>query len=178
MAGLYIMDMATIMVGDDQPDNLNHLTLQSVQLPTLEEVTSDHTPGGSIMGLNIGMSMLNALELTFGMKGLNPDTSRKLGVGQPRRLNYTIRGNIRDVREDRNFAGKAVVKGRMATITPSEFARESGVDESFIIKEIVGYELYLDGVERFYFDFFRGPAGARVDGVPVFSTQAGNLGLL
>jgi hypothetical protein len=112
------------------------------------------------------------------MKGLNPETSRKLGIGQPRRLNYTIRGNVRDIREDRNFAGKAVVQGRMVTANMSEFARESGIDEDYEIKEIMRYEFYLDGVERFYFDYFRGPAGARIDGSPVFAQQAGNLGLL
>ena len=58
MSGLYIMDMATVMVGDADPDTLNHLVLQSVQLPSLSEKTSDHTPGGSVMGVNIGMSML------------------------------------------------------------------------------------------------------------------------
>lgn len=178
MAGLYVMDMATIMVGDDQPDNMNHLKLTGVQLPNLSETTSDHNPGGSVMGLSIGMTMLTALTLTFKMKGLNPETSRKLGIGQQRRLNYTIRGNIRDVREDRNFAGKAVISGRMVTANMSEFARENGIDEDFEVKELVKYELYLDGVERFYFDFFRGPAGARIDGVPIFATQAGNLGLL
>ncbi|MFN3892010.1 MAG: phage major tail tube protein [Beijerinckiaceae bacterium] len=178
MAGLYIMDMATIMVGNDQPESLNHLKLTGVQLPSLEEMTSGHTPGGSVMALDIGMTMLNALNLTFKMKGLNPESSRKLGIGQARRIDYTIRGNVRDVREDRNFAAKAVVNGRMTMVNPSEFARESGIDEDFAIKEIVRYSLFLDGSEKFYFDFFRGPAGARVDGNPIFGAQAGNLGLI
>lgn len=177
MPGLYIMDMATIMVGDD-PENLNHLKLTGVQLPSLEEVTSQHQPGGSVMGLDIGMTMLNALNLTFKMKGLNPESSQKLGIGQARRLNYTIRGNIRDVVEDRNFAGKAVISGRMTLVNPSEFARESGIDEDFAVKEVVRYQLFLDGQEKFYFDFFRGPAGARIGGNPIFAAQAGNLGLI
>lgn len=178
MSGLYIMDMATIMVGDADPDTLNHLVLQSVQLPVLQEKTSDHMPGGSVMGVNIGMNALEALSLTFKMKGLNPDTSRKLGIGQARRLNYTMRGNVRDVREDRNFAAKCVVNGRMCKVNMSEFSRDSGIDEDYEVMEIMRYELFLDGAEKFYFDFFRGPAGARVDGVPIFSTQAANLGLV
>jgi len=177
MPGIYIMDMATIMVGDD-PDNLNHLKLTNVQLPSLEETTNQHTPGGAVMGLEIGMTMLAALNLTFKMKGLNPETYGKLGIGQARRLNYTIRGNVRDVVEDRNMAGKAVVTGRMTTLNQSEFARESGVDEDFAVKEIVRYQFFLDGAERYYFDYFRGPAGARIGGNPIFAAQAGNLGLI
>jgi phage tail tube protein FII len=178
MPGLYIMDMATIMVGDDQPESLNHLKLTSVQLPNLSESTTDHMPGGAVMGVSLGMSMIAALTLSFKMKGLNPETNRKLGIGQPRRLNYTMRGNVRDVREDRNFAAKAVINGRMVTANMSEFARENGIDEDYEIKEIMRYELYLDGQEKFYFDFFRGPSGARIDGEPIFAQQAGNLGLI
>lgn len=178
MSGLFIMDMATIQVGDLNPDDLNHLRLESVKLPTLQEKTQDHTPGGAVMGLQIGMTMLEALNLTFRMKGLNPETSRRLGIGQGRRLNYTLRGNVRDVREDRNFACRVRVNGRMIKVDQSEFARESGINEDFEITEVVLYEVHFDNQEKFFFDFFRGPAGARIDGTPIFSQQAANLGLL
>jgi P2 family phage contractile tail tube protein len=174
---LFVMDMATIMVGDDNPNNLNHLTIESITLPVMSEKTVDHAAGGAVMEIKIGMSMLEALELSFKMKGLNPSVAVKFGMGQLVRLNYTIFGNVRDVLEDRLIPARVKVRGRMVKLDQGEFSRESGVSEDYMINEILKYEAYFDNQEKFYFDFARGPAGARIDGQPIFAQQAINLGL-
>jgi uncharacterized protein len=175
---IYLMDMASIWVGDADPNDGNFLTIEDVKVPMMQEKTTDHTGGGAVMGIKLGMNMLEALDLTFKLKGFNPNVFSKFGVGQPRRLNYTIRGNVRDIREDRQFACRVRVNGRMTKYDPGSFSRDSGTSEDFEIAEIVSYECFFDGVERFYFDYFRGPAGARVDGQPMFAQAAANLGLI
>jgi phage tail tube protein FII len=175
---IYLMDMASIMVGDGAPNDLNSLNIEDLKVPMIQEVTVEHKGGGAIMGVKLGMNMIETLDLTFKLKGFSPNVSNKLGIGQQRRLNYTIRGNVRDVREDRQFACKVVVNGRMVKVDGGSFSRDSGTSEDFEINEVMKYQCFFDDVEKYYFDYFDPVAGARIDGNPIFATAASNLGLI
>jgi len=178
MSNIYHMDMASIMVGDTNPNDINSIKIEEIKLPVLQEVTVEHKGGGSIMGIEIGMNLLQKLELSFKMKGLSPEVFRELGIGRRRRTSYTIRGNVVDLREDRRFPAKCVVQGRMIKLDQGSFDRDKGISEDYQIAEIVHYELFLDGQEKFYFNYFQGPAGARIDGQIIFADEARNLGLV
>jgi phage tail tube protein FII len=175
---IFLMDMASIMVGDGTPNDLNSLNIEDLKVPMIQEVTTEHKGGGAIMGVKLGMNMIETLDLTFKLKGFSPNVSNKLGMGQARRLNYTIRGNVRDVREDRQFSCKVVVNGRMCKVDGGSFARDSGTSEDFEVNEIMKYQCFFDDTEKFYFDYFAGPAGVRIDGNSIFATAASNLGLI
>jgi phage tail tube protein FII len=177
MATIFEMDMANLFAGDDDPANSQHLTIQEVKIPALQEKTSDHTPGGGVMGIQIGMRILEPLELTFKLKGINPTVMNRFGVSSPVRRKYTVLGNVRDLQTGRDIPLKVVAEARMIKVELDAFSRDNGMSTDYQLAEVMHYELWLDGVEKYYFSFFEGPSGARVDGVAMFGDAARNLGL-
>ncbi len=172
---LYHMDVATLFVGDDDPRNSQFITLRNVKIPALTEKTKDHTGGGAMSSLELGMGVFEAFSLDFSLEGFNPDVMKF--VGQRNRLPLTIRGNVRDVRTHENKELRAIVQGKMVKYEPSQFERDSGMNSDYQVKEIVFYHLFFAGQEKVYFDYFTGPAGIRIDGTPVMDDVARNLGM-
>ncbi|MFC5509259.1 phage major tail tube protein [Bosea massiliensis] len=177
MATLYEMDFAALFCDELDPSKANWLNLEEVKIPMLQEKTQETTGGGAAMSLRMGMGIFEPIELTFKLRGFNPDVMNKImPPGRVRRA-YTITGNIRDLEGDRQFALKAVIRGRMTKVDPGSFTRDSGISTDYQIDEIVFYSLHLDGVEKYYVDQFVGPNGIRVDGVQVYQDVARHLGL-
>lgn len=174
---LYVMDAAAIFLGDADPTAAEIVTIKSVKIPAITEKQKDHSGGGASMDLKLGMRVIEALELTFKLEGFNPKAMSQLMpiTGQ---VKYTIRGNVRDVAANTDIGVRAIVNGRMVKYEPGEVTRDSGIESDYMISEVVGYQLFLDDVEKYYFDYFAGPLGVRVDGAQVFRTQARNLGLV
>lgn len=178
MSNLFIMQKAALYAGDENPTNAHHLDLTSVKLPMLQENSTDHKPGGGIMGIKIGMGQVEALTVSMKMKGLTPDLMGHFGISAPRARKYTIRGSILNVRDGAEIPGVAVVKGRILKADLSEFSVDNGIDADYEIHEIDFYELVIGGQEKYHLDLWRGPLGYRVDGVPVHDVTARNLGLV
>jgi P2 family phage contractile tail tube protein len=176
-ATLYELDMANIFAGDEDPTNSQHLAIEDVKLPQLQEKTKEHAAGGAVFGVKIGLRLFEPLEQTFKLRGFNPEVMNKFGVNSPTRRKYTTRGNVRDLRTGATFAAVAVVQGRMVKVEPSSWKRDDGLANDYTIDEIVFYQLMLNGAEKYYFDYFAGPIGWRVDGVAQFADEARNLGL-
>jgi uncharacterized protein len=168
------MNAANIFVGDEDPTKSLHLVIKNVKLPSLDEMTKEHAGGGAPMKMQLGMGMLESLALTFNLEGFTPDVMTSfMGLG---RKKYTIRGNIRDVREHTDTEVKAIVEGRMVKAEMGDFTRDNGIDSSYEIREVAFYSLYFGQQEKLYVDFFGGPNGVRVDGQAIFSRVARNLG--
>jgi len=177
MSVMYVLDAANLFVGDDDTTKGEFLAIKSLKLPALKEKTKEHTPGGGIMTINYGMRLLEALEFTFKLEGINPRTMGKFMP--PGAINYTIRGNIRDLRDSANdLEMVAVVKGRMTSVEMGEFSRGEGTEHDYMISDVEAYRLMLNGQEKYRFDAFLGIAGAFVDGQPMFGNAARNLGIL
>ncbi len=172
---IYNLDTANLFVGDDDPENSQFLVLNSLTLPALEESTRSHSGGGAAATIDIGMRKINALTFPFQLTGLTPDVTAKFMPS--RRTKYTIRGNISDVRSQKDIPLLAVVEGRMIKATTSEFRKDGEVSSDYEIREVVFYSLKIDSDEKFYFDYFAGPNGVRVNGVSIFSDVARNIGL-
>lgn len=175
-ATIFNLDAANLFTGDDDPGNSQFLTLQSVKLPSLEESTRSHTPGGGIMAIDIGNKKINALMLTFTLVGLNPDVMPKFMA--PQRQKYTVRGNLFNASTQEDLPVVGVITGKMVRSEVSQFTKDDGVNTDYEIREVTKYMLTIDGQEKYYFDFFGGIGAARVDGVPMFQAAARNLGLL
>ena len=94
------------------------------------------------------------------------------------RIKYTIRGNVYDLREQTDLELKAIIQGRLTKMEMGEFTRDAGMTEDYEIKEALFYSISLGGQEKFYFDYFSGPAGFRVNGQVVQQRAARNLGLV
>jgi len=174
-ATLFNMDSANLFVGDDDPSNSQFLTLKNIKVPSITEKTKEHTGGGASASIELATGIIEAPTLTFGLEGFNPDVMTR--VLQQSRLKYTVRGNIRDVRSHEEIPLRAIVQGKMTKYEPSQFEKDSGMSSDYEIKEIVFYHLFFNNQEKIYFDYFAGPAGLRINGIPVQQARARNLGL-
>ncbi len=174
---LYIMDAAALFLGDADPTDAEIVTIKSVKIPALKEKTKSHMGGGATMEINLGMRALDPLEFSFKLEGFNPKAMSQL-MPVAGTLKYTVRGNVRDVKAGLDIGVRAIVNGRMTSYEPGEFSRDQGMESDYMFAEIMGYQLFLNDVEKFYFDYFGGPLGVRVDGEQIFRGQARNLGLV
>lgn len=177
MATIYEMDFAALFCDELDPSMAKWLNLEEVKIPALQEKTSETTGGGAAMSIRMGMGAFEPIELTFKLRGIDPDTLSQIMAPGRRRKAYTITGNVRDLEGDREMPLRAVVRGRMTKADMGSFTRESGISTDYQIDEVVHYALYLDNVERYYVDAFSGPGTIRVNGIPVYSDVARNLGL-
>lgn len=177
MSTLYIMQMASLFAGDDDPTKAHFVDIEGVKLPDLTEKTKDFMPGGGVFGLSIGMRMIEPFKLTFKLHGLQPDVMSKMGINSPSRRKYTVRGNIVDIRTGEEIGGKAIIEGRLIKTSFSEFKREEGIDMDYEVGEVTHYEMFLGTTEKYYFDFFGGPGAVRIDGVASYLNSAVNLGI-
>lgn len=172
---LFHMDAANLFVGDDDPRNSQFQVLRNIKIPALTEKTKDHTGGGAMATVELGMAVFEAFTLDFSLEGFNPEVMKYVGIRS--RQKFTVRGNIRDIRTHEDKELRAIVEGKMVKYEPSQFERDSGMTSDYQIKEIMFYHLYFAGAEKVYFDYMAGPAGVRIDGIPVFDNMARNLGL-
>lgn len=178
MAAATVMhvDAATLFVGDDDPTNSQHLVLKGVKLPTLSEKTRDFAPGGGPVALKLGMRKLEAPEVSFKLEGINPTVMNKFMP--PVRTMYTMRANIRDIVKQRDIAMKAIIQARMQEVDMGEFGGSDGVETDYKLTEVMYYQVFFDGVEKYYLSIPEGYAGVRIDGLQVFGQIAANLGLV
>lgn len=163
MSNFYVMEAVNLFCGDHDPTNSKHLTLASLTLPTLEEATADHQPGGSVAALQIGMGVINALEVSFKLNGYDPDMMSMFGLGKRQRHVYTAYGLVRDKRTSAAIEAKAIFHARLGRLEPDEFSRGELMGHKHGLIEIMHYESYFAGKEKHYFDFFT--QAWRVDGV-------------
>lgn len=171
------IDAATLYVGDEDPNASLHLKIKSVGLILdLEEATMSHKAGGHVMTLEMGERSFTIGTLKFGMTGVDTDIIARFMPSK--RIKYTVRANLRDLRKDEDIPVVAIVEGRMSRVTHKDFEKESDVGGEFEIKEIVSYELRKGGNEILFFDYFAGPAGFRRKGEPMFPELSRNLGLV
>lgn len=176
MSTIQHMDSANIFLGDDEFNKSLFLKLQNIKFPELEEKTENHEGAGAIMDVELGMGMINPLMLSFDIKGFDANVMKRFMPGGRGRIKYTIRGNVRDLRTGENKGIKCVAEGRMTKAALSDFAKSKGLESSFEVKEIMVYEFFEDDDEKWYFDYFGGPGGARRNGELMFPEVAANIG--
>lgn len=162
---------ANLYIGDS--DTSLHLIINNVKLPKLTEKTKDHQPGGSPMGVKLGMQKLEPLDLTFKLEGYTPDQLSHFL--QPNRIWYTVRGNIRDMSQQLDIGVKILVEGRMTEVDRGEMGDDS-ISSDFTITEIFKYQEFWGVEEKYNFDFDQGYNGIRIDGKNPYETVASNLG--
>ncbi|WP_342361411.1 phage major tail tube protein [Terrarubrum flagellatum] len=178
MADIFEMDLANIFVGDPDPKKSLHTSLKSVKLPDLKLMSKEHKPAGAAGSVNFRMNSIDALKFTFKCAGFTPDLSAKFGIGVGLNEPYFMLGNVRNLRTGEQFPGRAVVRGVITAISPSEFTAGDGIEHDYEIDEVTHYEFLLNNQEIYYFDFWEGPAGVRINGVSVMQQAARNIGIV
>ena len=171
------LDTANLFVGDDDPNASLHLQIRNVGvILDLEEATETFKPGGHVMSIDYGTRSFMLGPLTFELEGINPDVmSRFMG---PKKIKYTVRGNIRDLRTDADIPLVSIIEGRMVKVTHGAFSKGDSVNGQYEIKEISHYEVRIDGREELYVPFFEGISMFRRRGQPMFPDLAANLGVI
>lgn len=154
MSNLWVWEGVNLFAGDTPPNNSKHLTLSSVKLPDLNELTQDHHAGGAIGQIEIaGMGIAKPM-VTFKQAGWDPQTMSLFGRTGTNQDPYTIYGLLRDKNGNKPIEMKAIVRGRINKITPADYSRGSLFTHDYGIGEILHYELYLNFLEQYYWDFF------------------------
>lgn len=152
-SSLLFLESANLFVGDEDPTDGKHLTLEEVQLPSMEEVFQDHNPGGADFGIDVAVGKTK-MSPTFKLKGIDPQVFSQFGLGTKRRIFYTMRGLLRDQRTGGEKAMKAIFEGRLGKASPEAWKRGELTGSEYAINEVVHYELYVAEQEIYFWDFF------------------------
>lgn len=154
MSNVFIMEAANLFVGDHDPQNSKFLTLEELKLPDLQETMVDHTPGGGKFGVEFGVGVVEKLEPTFKLKGWDMPLLRNFGLGSKSRRPFTAYGVVRDKKTGKALEAKAIMEGRLSRVAPDAFTRGETMGHEYAINEVLHYELFFDGSEEIYWDFF------------------------
>lgn len=158
---IYVMTAVNLFCGDHDPTKSKHLTIDELKLPSLEEEYAEHKPGGGLVGVEFGLG-IKKLEPTFKLKGFDPDLLVQFGLSAPIRNVFTAYGVIVDRRTGRNIEAKAIMEARLGRVAPDAYQRGNLIGHDYALNEVLRYELYFDGKEKIFFDFFEN--AWRVDG--------------
>jgi hypothetical protein len=150
---VYVMESANLFCGDHDPSSSNHLTLQELKLPGLEENYVDHAPGGAPLAIEVD-THVNRLEATFNLAGWSPNVMTLIGSSTRSRQIFTAYGLVRDRRSGEALEARAVMQGRLGRVNMTNFRKGDLQAHEYSIRGIVHYELYLDGEEIYFWDFF------------------------
>lgn len=153
MSNIYIMEAANLFVGDHDPKNSKFLTLEELKLSDLQETLVDHTPGGGKVGVEFAVGV-QKLEPTFKLKGWDAPLLRDFGLGTKKRKVFTAYGVVRDKKTGDALEAKAIIEGRLSKVAPEAFKRGETMGHDYSINEVLHYEVFFDGKEEFYWDFF------------------------
>src|SRR5215469_16175558 len=97
---LLTLEAVNLYCGDDNPTASNHLVLQELKLPELNENYVEHAAGGAPIAITID-THINPLEATFILAGWQPQVMELLtqgrGLGWPEgQTTFTSYGLIRE----------------------------------------------------------------------------------
>ena len=150
---VYIMEAVNLFVGDADPTKSKHLTIAELKLPDLVGIYADHHAGGALVATEFEVGV-EKLEPTFKLNGFDPDLLAEFGLGSRVRNKFTGYGVIRDQRTGRAIESKAIIEARLGRIAPDAFQRGELQGHEYSMNSVVHYELWFDGQEKVYWDFF------------------------
>jgi P2 family phage contractile tail tube protein len=160
---VYVLESANLYCGDEQPNRSNHLVIQNLKLPGLEENFAEHAAGGAPVAIELATHILR-LEATFQLVGYQPEVMKMIGYseqsgrGNPK---FTAYGLLRDRMNAKAIQLKGIMTGRLGRVNPTEFRRGDPNAIEYSIKGITQYQLYMGTndagapmEEIYYWDFF------------------------
>lgn len=138
---------------DGTPGDSNHLQIQELKLPALEEMYVDHNAGGSNMGIEVP-TIIQRIEATFNLLGFSPQTMRLIGQSRVASLPFHLRGGIRDRENGALMQATCEIDGRLGRVNPTAYQRQGTMHHEYSIRGITHYELWIGGIEIYWFDYF------------------------
>ena len=154
MANIFLLEAASLFLGDADPTAAKHLTLDSLALPELEYVTVDHHGGGAAGEISMSMNSIRKIEPTFKLAGFDADSYRLFTAGAGAPTKYTAYGVLRSKQDGKALQAKTVITGVLGRLAPDAFDRSQKLGHDHRIVEVTPYELMVAGEEWFYWDYF------------------------
>ena len=175
MADMVINESFNLFVGDAGPNNSKHLVIKNLKLPEHEELTQQHHAGGAIGAIDVGGLGFKELMSSFKLTGWDAQTMSQFGIGARSKYPFTAYGNARSKATGAAVAIKAVMFGRLTKLVYPEMKRGDLLEVDHEIKEILHYEFYYGGQEKYYWDW--STSLWRVDGVVQNQDEINNLSI-
>lgn len=157
-------------------DGVNQfLVVESAQLPSIEEQTRDHTPGGGHMGFAVPLSGMAPLELGFNLINRDPRVLGLFGLGSGQYRTYTLYEHLVDEFTGDNRRRVISCVGRLSSVESQQNRSPDLIGYQYRVRSIHTYTDRHDGelVHGFYLRSNR----RIVNGVDVNAARNRNLGI-
>ena len=154
MANIYMLEAASLFLGDDDPSAGKHLQLDSLGLPKLEYQTVDHNGAGAAGEIALSMDTISKLEPSFKLAGFDEDSYRLFGIGTRDPQTFTARGVVRSKIDGNKVPAKAIIRGIIGSVDPGTFEMGNKFGHDHTITEVSRYSLTLGDKELFYWDYY------------------------
>lgn len=126
------------------------IILNKLTIPAIKLAKAGHSPGGSVLSVDVTLPRLEKIEPAFSVKGV--DTDVFTGFGETDR--WTFAGAYRNKRTGVSVPGRCIVEGAVTSWEPDETDPEDFQGCSHAITEVSHFEFYLDGIELIYADVY------------------------
>lgn len=141
---VYVMEAANLFCGSEATDdaNSNHLVLEQLKLPGMQEQYVDHRPGGSPVSIEID-TIIQRPECTFVLLGWTTQVATLLASWQSGQNAFTAYGVVRDRTTGDAMQAMAQITGRLGIADPQNFRRGEAMTWNYAIRSIIHYGLWL-----------------------------------
>lgn len=150
MSSLRIVRGFTMVANDT--NNLA-LDIETMKLPTLEEITETFQPGGSDLEIEIAGLGVKALALQFKLKTHSPTIIGLFGGPAGQRRNFTGKKLVISEEDGSEHEHAIDVTGRLSKIEGEELAAGKATGYDHEIKSIWNYTEFYDGRVMHRFNF-------------------------
>lgn len=135
-------------------DNTNlALDIETMKLPTLEEITETFQPGGGDLEIDVSGLGTKALSLQFKLKSHTPDTLALFGGAPGVRHAFTGKKLVISEEDGSEHEHAIDVRGRIAKLEGEELAAGKATGYDHEIKSIWQYTEFYDGRVMHRFNF-------------------------
>ncbi len=132
------------------------LEIETLKLPTLEEITETFQPGGSDMEIEVAGLGVKALTMPFKLKSHTPETLGLFGGAPGSRIPFTGKKLIVDEEDGSEHEHAIDVVGRLSKIEGEQLAAGKATGYDHEIKSIWTYTEYWDSRVMHRFNFRTG----------------------
>lgn len=155
-----------------ESDTSRALTISTLTMPGLTFATGEHNPGGGVGAVNFALPRIEAPEPAFSAKGI--DAEIFTGMGEPERWVFAGSYHRRAPGGGGVVPARAIIEGAITAWEPDESDPAEFQSSTHSFNEVTHYELVLDGVELFYWDWYE--RVFRRNGVDLFAKHRTALG--
>ncbi|WP_406604355.1 phage major tail tube protein [Bartonella gliris] len=143
----------TLIVDDDV--NL-HLDLETLKLPTLEEITETYQPGGSDLQIDVAGLGVKALSMQMKIRSHTPEIIGIFGGPPGLRHKFTGKKHVVSEEDGREHEHSIDVTGRLVKVDSEGLTAGKATGYDCEIKNIWDYTEFWDGAVLHRFSFKRG----------------------